>query len=531
MTTLSPLREYVGRLEETGELRRISRPVSAREVAALTEDSDQALLLEHVAGAEFPLVANAMASRRAWATALDVPERDVLHEIRRRLEHTHAPVLVEDGPVKEVILRGDEVDLGAFPLYLQHELDGAPYISAAMDVTRKTGGGCNLGMRRLMVRTLNETGVDVVAPSDLRAAYREARQEGRAFPIAFVVGGDPLDYLATQLRVPAQDEYELAGALRQRPAQLVRAETSDLPVPADAEIVLEGHLEGDWTEAEGPYGEYTGCYGAPHINPVFKISAITMRSDPLFLTATISGRRLDHTDTALLVALGTELCVWESLERAVARPKHVYCPPAATGMHSARISIQSRDPGDGRNAVMAALASRGEIKMATVVDDDVDVFDDRSMEWALATRYQADVDTVVLSGLRTLPLDPSLPPHEGSEVVTAKLGLDATRRRDKPAEVFTLSAPPYPLGVAAEGEEAQPDMSDVSERVRELAAEGCRFVDVLRSVPEATHRTVLRAIGQLRNNGEISLGRDGLYWATGPAAVDHAQQINVSSSE
>ncbi len=406
------LARFVSELEAAGGLERISRPVSLRAVAALSEERERAVLLENVAGATMPLLVNAMATRQCWAVALGVPEDEIRAEISRRSERIGLGVeRVPTGPVKERILLGDEVDLTTLPAHVHHELDGGPYITASMDVTRRAGG-FNLGMRRLMIRGPRQTGVDVVAPTDLRSQYRAARQRGERFPIAFVVGCHPLDFLASQLPVPVEDEYEVMSALRGTPVPVVACETVPLEVPADAEIVLEGYLDGDWSEVEGPFGEYTGCYGMPHQNPVFHLSAMTSRAEPIFETATIGGLRLAHTDTALLSALTTEFSLWEAVRRSVARPRAVYCPPAATGLHHARIAIEVRDHGDARNALLAALGSRANIKHAVVVDEDIDITDDELVEWAVATRFQADRDAVVIGGMRTLPLDPSLPPRD-----------------------------------------------------------------------------------------------------------------------
>lgn len=520
------LRAFLHALEEAGELQRWSSPISLRDVARLIESCDKALLVENPAGCSMPILANAMASRRRLALAFGVPEDGLISELVRRASDLIPPTRVKGGPVREVVELGERADLSTLPAYLQHELDGGPYISATLDVSKHPETGrYNIGVRRLMLRGRWETGVDTVAPSDLRAYYRRARELGARFEIAFVVGAHPLDYMATQMKVPTDDEFEIMGGFRGEPVPLVPCETVDLEVPADAEMVLEGYLEGDWTEIEGPFGEYTGCYGAAHYNPVFKLTAITRRRDAIFQTATIGGRTLHHTDTAAIVALRTELLVWEAVSRAVAEPLQVYCPTAATGMFEARIALRSRDPGDGRNAVVAALGSNAETKLAIAVDDDIDIFDDRSVGWAIATRFQADRDAVILSGLRTFPLDPSLPPHQGPGAVTAKLGLDATRRLDKPAHVFAIPRAPFDgqeLGAPTEAP-GQPD--NLNGLVAQLAvslADGPRFLTWLAMFPQVHQRDIVRAVGVLRERGMVRMDTDGRYWPA-PAARGEAR--------
>lgn len=510
------LRSFVKVLEDAGELRRWSAPVSLRDVARLIESCRQALLIEQPQGCGMPILANAMATRQRWALAFGVPLEEIRAELGRRISTLIPPVRVDHGPVKEVVAVGDAADLTLLPAYLQHELDGGVYISAALDVTKHPETGrFNTGVRRLMVRGPRETGIDAVAPSDMRAYYRRAREIGRPFEIAFVIGTDPLDYMATQMKVTTDDEFEVMGGLRGEPVRIVRCETVDLWVPADAEIVLEGRLEGGWTEVEGPYGEYTGCYGAAHFNPVFKLSAITHRHDAMFQTATIGGRSLDHTDTALITALRTELLVWESLTRAIAEPLQVYCPTAATGLHHVRIALRSRDPGDGRNAVVAAMASNAEIKMAIAVDEDVDVFDDHAIEWAIATRFQADRDLVTLPGMRTFPLDPSLPPHDGPAVTTAKLGIDATRRFDRPAHVFAIPRAPFeegPVGPPVHAETRRASVDELATAMEASLARGPHFVDWLTAFPDIHQGDVIRALGLLRERGGVRMDTDGRYW-------------------
>lgn len=511
------LRKFVQQLETAGELERWRDPVSLRDVARMIESSEKAILFERVRGCHLPLLANAMASRRRWALAFDVPEDRLLDELRRRMGRLIPPVRVADGPVREVLLVGDRADLTELPAYLQHEYDGAPYISAALDVSKHPETGrYNIGVRRLMLRGPRETGIDVVSPSDLRAYYRRARELGRRFEIAFVIGAHPLDYLATQMKVETDDEFEIMGGFRGESVPLVRCQTVDLEVPADAEVVLEGYLEGDWTEVEGPFGEYTGCYGAAHFNPVFRLTGIMRRRDAIFETATIGGARLHHTDTAVITALRTELLVWESVSRAVAEPRAVYCPPAATGLHHVRISLRVRDPGDGRNAVIAALGSNAEVKLAIAVDDDIDIYDDKMVEWAIATRYQADTDTVIIGGLRTFPLDPSLPPHEGSKVTTAKLGIDATRRWDKPAHVFAIPRPPFSDAPSRSVNEGQcEDLEDVVQRMAASLVDGPRFVDWLTMFPTLHQADLVRALGVLRQRGLVRMDTEGRYWPVG----------------
>jgi UbiD family decarboxylase len=204
---------------------------------------------------------------------------------------------------------------------------------------------------------------------------------------------------------------------------VVKCVTNDLLVPADAEFILEGYLdERGHAEPEGPYGEFLGYYGGVKTNPLFHLTAITHRRDAVFQTCTIGGRSMARTDTAQLAALRTEVTVWRALETAVREVKSVYANPATGGMFNVRVAMQQRVPGEARNAIAAVFASLANVKHVFVVDPDIDVFSDEQMDWALATRFQADRDLVLQDSLRAMPLDPSLL----GATKTAKAGFDLT---------------------------------------------------------------------------------------------------------
>src|SRR6202011_3890650 len=265
--------------------------------------------------------------RSRVARAFAVPPERLAAEIGRRL--ASKPQIVEvsrtEAPAQQVVLTGDEADLTALPVHLQHGLDGAPYISASIDyaVDAKTGW-TNVGIRRLMRRGRRETGVDLVSPSDLRALYEASAAGGKPLPVSFVVGAHPADHVAAMMRMPV-DELGLVASLRDGPLAVVKCVTNDIRVAADAEMVLEGYFDArGHVEAEGPYGEFLGYYGAVKRNPVFHLTAITHRRDALFQTATIGGRAMSRTDTAVLTAVRTEVIIWRMLEMAVREPVAVY---------------------------------------------------------------------------------------------------------------------------------------------------------------------------------------------------------------
>jgi len=395
------------------------------DIAAALEGNPRAVVFRRTGSDGGALAGNVNGSRARLAAAFGTSEAGLLREVLRRLGSESRVVEVARGeaPVQEVVRSGTEADLTRLPVHLQHAQDGAPYISASIDFTLdRARGWTNVGVRRLMVRGRQVTGIDLNSPSDLRAIYEEHVRTRQALPIAFAVGSHPVDFVAATMRIPT-DELTLVARLRGAPLAVVKGITSDIRVPADAEYVIEGFVDpAGYTEPEGPYGEFLGYYGELKRNPLVRVTAITCRHDAVFQTATISGPTLARTDTAQLNALRTEVVVWRALESAVREVHAVYALPAAGGAFHVRVAMRQRAPGEARNAIAAVFGCLANVKHVFVVDPDIDVFSDEQMDWALATRFQADRDLVVQPGLRVIPLDPSL----GGARTGAKAGFDLT---------------------------------------------------------------------------------------------------------
>ncbi|HEY7666472.1 MAG TPA: UbiD family decarboxylase [Xanthobacteraceae bacterium] len=486
------LRHFVQALGD--ELETVTAATDLAAVAGILEANPKAVLFRAVGPERQELVGNVTASRARIARALGVEPGALLPELLRRLRSK--PVVTEvtraRAPVQEVVLVGEDADLTALPVHLGHGADGAPYISSAVDiVTDPRSGFSNVGMRRLMLRGRREAGIDLVSPSDLRAIYEASAAAGRPLPVSFVVGAHPVDHIAAVMRLPG-DELALMASLRDAPLPLVPCVTNPIRVPADAEWALEGYLDArGHVEPEGPYGEFLGYYGALKRNPVFHLTAITRRRDALFQTSTIGGRSLGRTDTALLNALRTEVMIWRALESAVREPLAVHATAASGGMFNVRVALRQRVPGEARNAIAACFGALVNVKNVFVVDPDIDVFSDEQIDWALATRFQADRDLVVASGMRALPLDPSL----AGGRTGAKAGFDLT----------------WPPGAEARLETRVPEPPRFDGRrfssLEAALADGPKlFAELMAAVGSRDGREIVRALEALRHKG---LDRDG----------------------
>ncbi len=417
------LRNFLNELVAAGEVEIHAEPFDLADAAKVLTGNPKAVWFKKIGPEQTELVGNVDGDRARLARAFGVPADKLVHELTRRIDGK--PDIIEvsrqAAPVQQVVVTGDDIDVTALPVHLQHGQDGGPYISASVDFARDARTGLvNSGLRRLMLRGKRETGIDLNAPSDLRAIYIAAQAKGEKLPVAFTIGSHPIDHVAATMRVPG-DELELVAKLRDAPLPVVKCVTNDLRVPADAEYVIEGYLdERGYVEDEGPYGEYLGYYGGVKLNPVFHITAITHRKDALFQTLTISGRRLDRTETSQLETLRNEFNVWRALKTVVREPVAVYAPVAAGGQPHVRVALRQHFPGEARSAIHTVLGSTS-VKHMFVVDPDIDIFSDEQMEWALGTRFQADRDLVIMTGMRASPLDPSLQGPTG-----AKLGFDLT---------------------------------------------------------------------------------------------------------
>jgi 2,5-furandicarboxylate decarboxylase 1 len=497
------LRRFVERLVQLGECEVHDRPIDLIEVGAVLDGNPRATWFKAVGPEKAELIGNVMGSRKRLALALDTDETGLLAAITERLASPHKPVKVaaKDAPVQQVVLKGEAADLCALPVHLQHGEDGAPYISAGLDVMQfRDSGHTNIGCRRIMLRGPRTAGIDMIAPSDARAIFLEGVAKGEKTPVAYVVGSTPCDFMAAVCMNPPMDELEVLGALRGAPVPIVKCVTNDIYVPADAEYVLEGYLDPKGhVEPEGPYGEYVGYYGVVKRNPVFHLTAITHRKDALFQTVTIGGKQLGRTDTAQLTTVKTESAAWAGLVTAVREPVACFATPSSGGMYNVRVSIRQRVPGEARNAIAAVFGSMAEAKQVFVFDDDIDVFSDEQCDWALATRYQGDRDTIQAAGFRVVPLDPSL----AGARTGAKIGFDCTIPFGK-RQSLEWGIPTAPVLPKGNGHGKQ----SVADR---LASGPASFLELMVAAGSRDGRELVRELDALYSADKLTRQDSGRY--------------------
>lgn len=495
------LRRFVERLIDIGEVEIHDEPVPLTGLSAIIEATPKAVLFRKAGPQRLELIAKAGAGRKRLIAAFESTPEQIYGEVHRRLANPQEVVEVPsaDAPVHAVQIAGDDVDLTKLPFHPQHEFDGSCYISSGIDYTiDPETGRTNVGSRRLSLRNRYQTGTNVTAPSDLKRIYEKCAARRERLPISFTIGSHPLDFWAATTRT-GEDELNLVATMRGETAPVVKCLTNDIRVPADAEIVLEGYLdERGYCEPEGPFGEYMGYYGAIHMDPVFTCTAITMRSDVLHQSLQHgSAFVLDQTDSANMTALRVEADAMRILRGAVREPIAVYHRPTAGGSNALRVSLKQHVYGEARNAIAALFGGIRILKHIWVFDEDIDIHDEKQVEWAFGTRFQADEDIVMLTGIMSMPMDPSLQGRRAG----AKAGFDCTRPFGKDSEIRYTRCAAKVFGGQARFQTVE----------QALTSEPMFYSHIVESVGSEDGREVACALDELRQKGRLGRDRDGRY--------------------
>jgi len=440
------LRKFITRLESANELIRVNKPLSSN--LELTEVCDRvckglsgnkALLFENVDAGQFPVLMNAFGSkqRMAWALGVDdveeiagriremintVPPEGLiakaktffkLYEISR-----YPPRLVKSGPVKEVIDK--DPDLTKLPILKCWPEDGGRFITLPCVFTSDTEGRRNVGMYRMQVYDAKTTGMHWHLHKGGRGHYLEYKEAGKRMDVAASLGGDPaITYAATAPLPQGLDEMLFAGFIRERAVDLVKCETVDLEVPADAEFVLEGYVDPGEVRREGPFGDHTGFYSLEDDYPVFHLTCVTRRRDAIY-PATIVGKPPMED---CYMGKATERIFLPLIQLQLPELLDINLPLEGVFHNLCFVKIEKTYPGQARK-VMHAVWGMGQMmftKLIAVFDEDVDIQDLSEVLWRLGNNISAERDLEIVRG----PLD-ALDHASPTPNYGAKLGIDAT---------------------------------------------------------------------------------------------------------
>lgn len=419
-------RGFLNYLEEKGELKRIKKEVDPKfEVAAYIRKScdvsGPAFLFENVRGFDKWRYAAALyASRRRVTMSMSCEnEQQVLERYRDAVENPVEPKIVGDGPCQEVVMKGDAIDLGKIPLSTHSERDAGLFITSAVEIAKHPDTGTRLlGIHRLQLRGKDELAFWGPPEKRIGRAFLRSQDMGKPLDTAVVIGNEPAVDLASQAKVQhGVDKMAIAGAIRKEAIALVPCKTVNLEVPRGAEIVIEGKMMPNTQRVEGPFGEVTGVYSGTTMSPTIRVTAITMRSQPIMHTV-LAGIAPSENGNMVIPAM---LEVVNRMARQ-ASPEVRAVNVTGNSYYTVLISIKKRHEGEAWNVISSVLGGIYQTKYCYVFDEDINVFDQSDVQWAFETRMQPHKNAHIFPVMVGAPLDPSAPiPRH-----TSKMGFDCT---------------------------------------------------------------------------------------------------------
>src|SRR3984885_13335836 len=493
-------RGFLDRLRDAGQLADLHQPVDIRHIATLVDQSDQALMFHNVIGYDLPVVSGIIRTQERATMSLGCASySEIEQKLAAGIVKPIPPKRVNGSPTREVVQKGDEVDLFKLPIPMSSIYDGGPMITAGVVIAHDPELGWNSGIYRFIVKEKNLTGIDIVTPNNMRLFAERALKAGKPCPISISIGTHPYEIMGSGYRAPiGVDEMAIAGGIRGAPVALAPCETIDMPYIADAEIVLEAEiLPTGWTWPEGRFGEFTRLMGGLHWNPLVRIKAISMRKDAIYYNLHMPW------ENTWLAAPTRYAQIRQALKTANVQVKDINVTLGGCAFWHAGIWIKKGAAGDGKNALLAALSVM-DLKHVVVVDDDIDLNDPTDVEWAIATRVQGDRDVIIVPGARAKPLDPSLLQGAGVGPSGTKVGIEARMPENIPREYYERITYAYAdrakiddyvggkkdaLGEAGDGAAVQKLAAEI---LATIATEPLYFTDVAEKFAKYDFRTIAR---------------------------------------
>lgn len=429
------LKVFLNQMEEEGKVLHVKEEVSPRfEVPYLIKKLEReapVILFEKVQDSESKIVANVCGTRERLCEALNVKRNQLYKKIVEAWRSPKKPEISGASQRKSI----EKPDLSQFPILTHFKKDGGPYITSAVIYAKtpdKTTG--NASIHRLQVLDNRRLAIRLV-PRHLYELWSMAKQNGEDLDVSISIGVHPAVMLAASSPLPlGVDEFEVANALMNNNLNLVDCEDVDAYAPAEAELVLEGKISTSEETVEGPFVDVTGTYDTKRSQPIVEVISATQRENFVYQSILPSG--VEHR---LLMGLPREVLIWESVSKVVPKVKAVNLSVGGSGWLHAFVSITKQSEGDGKNALLAIFAAHPSLKHAVVVDSDINVYDVSDVEWAIATRFQANKDLITIENVRGSSLDSSA---DQETSLTTKVGVDATFPLNKSKENFERSQIP-----------------------------------------------------------------------------------------
>ncbi|MCC6148586.1 MAG: UbiD family decarboxylase [Anaerolineaceae bacterium] len=429
MEKIHDLRSFMAVLEDAGQLTRVQKPVNlvhelANVAAAVARQDKGAVIFTQPAGASMPVFTGAVASQKLAALALDCSPNEVSKVMGRVLNPANgiAPVRVSDAAWKENIITGDDVNLAYLPIPTHGQHDGGPFITGAITVAKDpVSGRGNLSYNRMQVLGKRELGFNMNEWRHTMQFYKGQENKNEPLQISVAIGLDPAIMIAAGARSD-DDELLIAGAIRSKGTPVCKGVTVDIDIPAEAEIILEGYLPPQERRAEGPLAEFHGYYGEPWQMPVFHVTAICHRNQPIFQTI-VAG---DSEHIYIGNVLPREPLLLEFVQHVSSNITGVHVPPYGNGFVSL-VQLQKSNPGEPKNVAMAAFTSHVNNKLVIAVDPDVNLYNPADILWALNNRVDWSRDIFLVPGAQGHEMDPV----SDTRGVQTKIGIDATYKEER----------------------------------------------------------------------------------------------------
>ncbi len=412
------VREFLAWVANKGQLQTIRRPVDpAGEMARVIHALEaQPVLFTDPKRPGWQVATGLCARREHFAWALQTDVAGIVPRLVAALRQPIEPPIVDGAACQQVVV--PRPDLGALPILEHLPGDGGPYVTAGVAIVRDPDHGRNASFHRLMQVGPRTFTARIVEGRGTDTAWRKAQAQGRDLEVAICLGA-PIHVLLAAATSPVKGVDELALAQALAPTPLVRCQTVDLEVPAECEAILEGRITGQLA-GEGPFIDLTETWDRVRLQPVIEIDRITHHRDPIYHALLPGG-----AEHKLLMGLPREPTIFQAVSE-VADCRGVSITLGGMSWLHAVVQIAKQGPEDGRRALEAAFRGHNSLKHAVVVDTDVDPLDPTAVEWAVATRFQADRDLIVWTDQPSSSLDPSAKLTPGQKARSAKMGLDAT---------------------------------------------------------------------------------------------------------
>jgi 2,5-furandicarboxylate decarboxylase 1 len=434
MGKITDLRSYMSLLETEGRLAVVDRPVDlvhelANVAATLARMKGNGVIFNQTKAAEgsfpWPIFTNAVISPDTAALALECKKEDIIKKMNIALDLKHGiqPKPSEtEAAWKENVITGSEINLHKLPIPTHGLHDGGPFITGGVIVTKDpVSGRGNLSYNRMQVLGEHTFGFNVNEWRHVMQFYKVMQAKGESLPVAVAIGLDPAIMIAAGARYDG-DELAIAGAIRGEPVPVTKGVTVDIDIPTHAEIVIEGYLPPDIRQAEGPLAEFHGYYGELWESPIFEVTAICYRNQPIFQTI------VPGWDEHIYIGnvLPREPLLLRFVKHVSQNVTGLHIPPYGNGF-SAIVQIQKSNPGEPKNAAMAAFTAHVNIKQVIVVDPDVNIYDPADVTWALTNRVDWSKDIFLVEGSQGHEMDPTA----DIRGVHTKIGIDATYKPER----------------------------------------------------------------------------------------------------